>query len=412
MRKIVITLLIILTSFSSAGYGSSTIFLKITKNLQEKAEVVLMFGMKEDIYWSTLIKTLQRDLEYSGYFTVEKSLFVEALAVSKKRYTTQFIITGEKTSDGINVKVEDLLDEKILFEKGYKRSGTTPSFLAHRINNDIVFYFTGKPGIALSKILFVSDSTGKYQIYSIDYDGENLTRLTDAGYMVHYPRWLIPHREILYVSYKDGWAKLMKMDLKTGEDKMLIGEPGINACASPCLKTGELAVVLSKSGRPNIYIYGLDGDFKRRITSGSSIDASPSFSPCGSMLAFVSDRYGSPQIYTMTKEGFRTKRVSFISGYSTSPAWSPDGRYIAYVFMRGGSFGIAVYEPSSGETKIIGENLGSEDISWAPDSRHLVYSSIKSKPTSLVIIDMVTGEKRLLNPDRFNSFSPNWSSLY
>jgi TolB protein len=412
MRKLVTALLMILIAFSSAGYGSSTIFLKITKNLQKKAEVVLMLGMNEDSYWNGFMKTMHRDLDYSGYFTVEESLFVENPAESKKKYTTQIVITGEKTPDGINVRVEDLLDEKTLFEKDYKRSGNTPYYLAHKVNNDIVFNFTGRPGIALSKVLFVSDATGKYQLYSIDYDGENLTRLTEAEYLVHYPKWLIPHRTILYVSYKDGWAKLMKMDILSRKTETLIGEPGINACASPCLKTGELAVVLSKTGRPNVYIYGFDGSFKRRITAGRSIDASPSFSPCGTKIAFVSDRHGSPQIYTMTKDGFRIKRISFISGYSTSPAWSPDGRYIAYAFMKSGSFGIAVYEPSTEETKIIGGSLGSEDISWAPDSRHLVYSDIKSKPTSLMIIDIVTGEKRDLNPGKSNSFSPSWSNHY
>lgn len=413
MKKFILTLLMLFTVFSSAGYGSSTIFLRITKNLQEKAEIVLLFGMKEDNYWDGLIKTLGRDLEYSGYFTVEKSSFVANLAESKKRYTTQIILIGEKTFDGINIRVEDLLDEKILFEKNYKRpADANPSYLAHTINNDIVFHFTGRPGIALSNILFVSDATGKYQLYSVDYDGENLTKLTDAEYLVHYPKWLIPNREILYVSYEGGWVKLMHMDLKSKRTKTLIGEPGLNACASPCIATGELAVVLSKTGCPNVYVYDFEGRIKRQVTSGSSIDASPSFSPCGTMLAFVSDRHGSPQIYTMTKDGFRVKRISFIAGYSTSPAWSPDGNYIAYVFMRSGSFGLAIYETSTEETRIISASLGSEDISWAPDSRHIVYSDIKSRPSSLVIIDAVTGEKRRLNPGKSNSFSPNWNSFY
>jgi TolB protein len=413
MRKILTALLVFFAGFSVTGYGSSTIFLRITKNLQQKAEIVILFGLKEEDYWGDLLKTLSRDLEYSGYFSVTESLFVGSIAESKKKYTTEIILIGEKISDGINIKIEDPLDEKILFEKHYKRQADAkPSSLAHTINNDIVFHFTGKPGIALSKILFVSDATGKYQLYSIDYDGENLVKLTDVDYLVHYPKWLMPHREILYVSYKGGWAKLMKMDLISEKTSLLIGEPGLNACASTCLKTKELAVVLSKTGSPDVYVYGLDGRMKRQLTSDRAIDASPSFSPCGTMLAFVSDRYGSPQIYTMTKDGFRTKRISFISGYSTSSVWSPDGRYIAYVFMRGGSFGIAIYEPPTGETKIIGESLGSEDISWAPDSRHLVYSDIKSKPTSLMIIDIVTGEKRRLISSKFNSFSPNWSNLY
>ncbi len=413
MKRIVAAALILTIAFSSVTYASSTIFLRITKNLREKAEIVLLFGIKEDNYWAGLLRTLERDLNYSGYFTVEESKFTDNPAASIKKYTTQLVLTGEKNADGINIKIADLLDEKILFEKDYKKTAdANPSYLAHTINNDIVFHFTGRQGIALSRILYVSNTTGRYQLYSVDYDGENTARLTDADYLVHYPKWLKPHRELLYVSYRGGWAKLMKMDIKSGTSKMLVGEPGINACASPCLKTEELAVVLSKTGRPNIYVYDFNGKQKRQLTSDNSTDASPSFSPCGTMLAFVSDRHGSPQIYTMTKDGFRVKRISFVSGYSTSPAWSPDGNYIAYVFMRSGSFGLAIHELSSGETKIISSASGSEDISWAPDSRHIVYSDIKSRPSSLVIIDTFTGEKRRLTAGKSGSFSPNWSNFY
>lgn len=411
LQKFVCFVFLFFLVFSSTGHCSSTIFLRITKNLQEKAEVVILFGMQEENYWKDLMKTLTRDLKYSGYFSVEEAIFVENPDKSKKNYSTEIVLIGEKTPDGILIRVEDLLEEKTLFEKTYKRQAeVNPSYLAHTINNDIVFHFTGRPGIALSKILFVSDATGKYQLYCIDYDGENLTRMTDAKYLVHYPRWLIPHREILLVSYEGGWAKLMHMDILSKRTKILIGEPGLNACASPCPATEELAVVLSKTGRPNIYVYDFQGRQKRRITTGSSTDASPSFSPDGSMLAFVSDRHGSPQIYTMTKDGYRVRRISFISNYCTSPAWSPDGNYIGYVFMSGSSFGLAVYENATQETRIISSSLGSEDISWAPDSRHIVYTDTKSRPSSLVVIDIVTGEKRRLQDGKANTFSPNWSN--
>ncbi len=412
MKKFILFFLAIF-SLSSTSYGSSTIFLRITKNLQKKAEMAILFGMNEENYWKELMKVLARDLKYSGYFSIEDSLFVANPSESKKKYSTEIVLTGNKTADGINIRVEDLLEERVLFEQSYKRQAdANPSYLAHRINNDIVFHFTEKPGIALSKILHVSDSDGKYQLYMTDYDGENQKKLTDADYLVHYPKWLVPNREIIYVSYKGGWAKLMKMTLATGATKMLIGEPGLNACASACPATGEIAVVLSRTGRPNVYVTDFDGRIKRQVTSGRATDASPSFSPDGSMIAFVSDRHGSPQIYTMTKDGYRVKRISFVSGYSTSPAWSPDGNYIAYVFMRSGSFGLAVYELSTGETKIIGSNIGSEDISWAPDSRHVVYSNIKSRPSTLVIVDIITGEQRPLFGGKSKIFSPCWSNFY
>ncbi|MCM8820696.1 MAG: hypothetical protein NC932_01930 [Candidatus Omnitrophica bacterium] len=405
MRRLLFTIcLLVITEIT---LSSTTVFLQITKNLREKAEIVLLLGTERDSYWEKFLSTLKRDLTYSGYFTIDDALFVESTEIAKKKYVTQIILQGIKTTEGIKVVVEDNLEEKILFEKDYRKAEDA-SYLAHTVNDDIVLHLTEKPGIARSKILFVSNATGKYEIYCIDYDGENLKQITSTEYMVHYPRWLIHNQEIIYISYEGGWPKLVRMDLKTGEKKTIIAEPGLNACASPSLKTGEIAVVLSRSGRPDIYVADFNGRIKRQITSSNSTDASPSFSPDGSTIAFVSDRYGSPQIYTMTKDGQRLKRISFLSGYSTSPAYSPDGNYIAYVFQRGG-FGLAVYEVSTGETKIIGEGLGCEDISWAPDSRHLVYTDSRSKSASLVILDIISGEKRILNTGKTNSFSPSWS---
>lgn len=400
-------LFVFLAFLSSAVYGS-TIFLQITKNLQEKAEIVLLMEMPRDVYWNRFLTTLDKDLGYSGYFKVNESVFTGNIEEMKKKYPIEFILSGSKTKDGVKIRVEDPLDEKTLFEKTYPAE-ESPSYLAHRINDDVVFSLTGRPGIALSKILFVSDDTGKYQLYSVDYDGENKTQLTKAGHLVHYPKWLVPGREIVYVSYEGGWPKLVKMNLKTGSARTLIAEPGLNACASPNPKTGEMAVVLSRTGRPEVYIANFEGRILRQLTFSKATNASPSFSPSGDMLAFVSDRHGSPQIYTMTNEGTKIERISFLSGYATSPAWSPDGNYIAYVFMSGGSYGLALYEPESEETKIVNAGLGSEDISWAPDSRHIVYSDIKSKPSSIMIIDIITGERRKLSIDRANSFSPNWS---
>jgi len=404
------TFLIILASAFFAGrlYASSPVFLRITKNLQEKAEIAILLSTGSDGgYWDSFMGTLSRDFDYSGYFSVEESKFVDDPARAKKAYSTQLVFLGEKTKEGLMVSVEDMLDEKRMFEKEYKKSGT-PSALAHRICDDIVAHLTGKPGIASSRILFVSGPTGKYQLYRADYDGENVSRLTDAAHLVHYPRWLFPYEDILFVSYRGGWPRLVRKNLSSGEEKTVLAEPGLNACASPCRKTGEMAVVLSRTGRPEIYIADFNGNILKRVTYSNSTDASPSFSPCGKMIAFVSDRHGTAQVYTMTKDGYRIKRISYLSGYSTSPAWSPDGNYIAYVFLRGGDYGIALYEVSTGETKIIGESLGSEDLSWAPNSRHLVYSNMKSSPSSLMVLDVLTGEKRKLASNKLNAFSPGW----
>ncbi len=407
MKRKHIFLCWILLCLSTNLYASSPIFLRITKNLREKADISVLLSLPKDSYWEKFMTSISRDFDYSGYFSVNESRFVDNLQESKKKYAMQMVLLGNKTTEGINIVVEDSLDDKVLFEKEYK---TTDSaiYLAHKICDDIVLHLTGKPGIACSKILFVAGSSGKHQLYQIDYDGENAVKLTNTEYLVHYPKWLIPYQEFLFVSYQGGWPKIVRRNIASGVEKVILSEPGLNACVSPCQKTKEMAVVLSKTGYPEIYISDFNGKIIKRVTYSSATDASPSFSPCGTMIAFVSDRHGSAQVYTMTREGTRVKRISYLSGYATSPAWSPDGNYIAYVFRKEGNFGIAVYEVSNGETKIVGESLGSEDVSWAPNNRHIIYSDVRKSPSTLMVLDIITGEKRKLTDNRYNAFSPCW----
>ena len=185
-------------------------------------------------------------------------------------------------------------------------------------------------------------------------------------------------------------------------------EPGINACASPCRTTGEIALVLSRSGDSEVYVLQPAAGVFKRLTYSKGVDSSPSFSPDGKRIAFVSDRDGNPQIYIMNRDGFQTRRISYLSNYCTSPAWSPDGNYIAYVFRKGG-YGIALYELNGEKTIIAGEGLGSEEISWASDSRHIVYSRIDTKPSILEVFDIFTKERRRLMSDKYGCFSPSWS---
>jgi TolB protein len=395
-------------SLSMQTYASPRIFLEITKNFREKAEIVLLLKSEQNEYWETFQKTLSRDLEYSDYFTVEEARFEKNLSAAVKRYSTELILTGEKNKEEIKIKVADLLDEKTLFEKTYRQI-TDPFHLAHTVNNDIILELTGKPGIAGSQILFVSDKTGKSQIYSLDYDGRNLKKLTDASYLIQYPEWSEKKGELLVLSYEKGYPEIARIDINTGKTDTLISYPGLNACAALCRQTKQIAVILSKTGNPEIYLTDLEGNILKRLTYSRSTESSPSLSPNGEKITFVSDRQGTPQIYVMDKDGYNVKRISYVSGYSTSPAWSADGNYIAYVFSQKGIFGMAVYELKTQKTKIINSSLGCEELSWADDSRHIVYSRTNIRPSTLMIIDIITGQTRRLTSGECNAFSPCWA---
>jgi len=303
-------------------FSVPNIFIQITKNFSQKADVVLLYQLEKNNYWENFSNIFRRDLYYSGYFNVEAQKFVKDIEKSKNEFPVNIIISLRREKEGIKVDVFDNLEEKILFEKDYKFL-KNPRYFAHTVNDDIIFALTGKPGIARSKILFVSDRTGKYQVYISDYDGENLKQITDFNYLVNFPVWAPDRKSFYFVSYKNGWPEIDKYNISTGKEKTVFEYPGLNACIATCKNRNILGVVLSKSGNPEIYLTTSDGKIIRKLTNYRGIDSSPSFSPDGEKIAFVSDRYGSPQIFIMDKDGFGVKRISYISRYATCPRWHP-----------------------------------------------------------------------------------------
>jgi TolB protein len=66
-----------------------------------------------------------------------------------------------------------------------------------------------------------------------------------------------------------------------------------------------------------------DGQKRVRITSGSGVDDSPSWSPDGRHLVFSSTAEGKSHIYIVNSDGTDLERITSGGVAHTSPSWSP-----------------------------------------------------------------------------------------
>jgi dipeptidyl aminopeptidase/acylaminoacyl peptidase len=70
----------------------------------------------------------------------------------------------------------------------------------------------------------------------------------------------------------------------------------------------------------------------RQLTSGTSRDRAPTWSPDGTLIAFISDRAdGRAQIHVLPADGGEARRVETDEDVQGGLAWSPDGRTLAFV---------------------------------------------------------------------------------
>ncbi|HEX8672140.1 MAG TPA: hypothetical protein VF710_09635 [Longimicrobium sp.] len=283
----------------------------------------------------------------------------------------------------------------------------------HAAADAAVRWATGEPGIAATRIAFVTQGRGSKEIYLVDSDGENVTRLTSDGSLALSPAWSPDGGRIAYTSYRGGMPALYERNLASGADRVLSNREGLNITPSYAPDGRTVAFAASAGGNTEIATVGASG-FRQQTTGRRSDSLSPSFSPDGARIAFVSDRLGEPQIYVMSANGGEARLVSDYTygnrGYSTSPDWAPVGNRIAFHTRVGGVHQIAMVEANGNRPRLLTSGGRNEDPSWAPDGRHLVFSSPDRDGGGLFVLDTKTGRVRKLLAGRGHGL-PDWSPV-
>jgi TolB protein len=316
---------------------------------------------------------------------------------------------GEDKID-INVRLNDTKSGKEVL--AVSRRGTRAEIRAHShdISNEVVKYFTGKPGIFNSKIVFVNDATKRKELYIADYDGKGMKRLTNDNSIVILPRISPDGQKIVFTSYISGNPDMYIINRDGTGRKKLSSKAGLNVSPSWSPNNQELAVTLSQDGPPNIYLMDLQGLVKQRLTDAQTADTAPTFSPDGNQIAFTSDRAGAPHIYIMNIDGSGLRRITTAS-HCDSAAWSPDGQIIVYVKGESrGKFDIYSIEVLTGlERRLTWGNGDSENPCWSPDGRFILFVSNRRGRNELFMMLADGSDQNPVPTNNAQSFTPHWA---
>jgi len=269
----------------------------------------------------------------------------------------------------------------------------------HRASDAVVEAVTGVPGIAATRLLFISRGS----LYRIDADGANLTRVSAPGATAFSSAWDPRGTRAAYAELESGWGKIVLHDFATGGSRVIPGtEEQLNISPVFSPDGGTLAFTRIAEEAIEIYRYNLARNCcLERLTVGRFSDnLSPTFSPDGRQIAFVTTRVGGTQIYVMSADG--TGQELFapfdygVTGNSDAPVWSPDGINIAFHRVVAGSPQIFVMETRSRVVRQLSSAGRNEDPTWAPDGRHLAFVSNRTGRRQVWVIDVETGRVRQL----------------
>lgn len=331
----------------------------------------------------------------------------------------ELVIKGKGNIDASGITLEIFVyavgTGKQLLAKRYKATEDSIRKMAHTVSNDVLFALTGKKGPFTSKIAFVSDKTGKKEIYVMDYDGSNPIKVTSRFSHAMAPAWSPDGKQIAFTAVTKNSKNvrnhnLFVYDLASGKINMLSNRQGINSGAVFSPSGKQLALTMSFPGNAEIFVMDPNSKLVQRITNSFGLDVDPSWSPDGKSLAFVSDRSGRPMVYKMEASGANVQRLTYAGYYNATPSWSPTGNKLAFAGWDAGKFDIFIMNTDGTNIERLTKNMGNnEDPDFAPDGYFIAYSSNRKGKKNLYITNVDNTIHRLITSDFGNCESPRWS---
>jgi len=258
-------------------------------------------------------------------------------------------------------------------------------------------------------IVFDSDGPGNREIYIMDGDGGNPSRLTNNAAVDRMPVFSGDGTQIAFSSNRDGQDDIWVMNRNgTGVTQLTSTFNNIEPAWS--WDGSRILFTQIRSGGYDVFVMNANGSNPTNLTQdASSRDDQAEWSPDGTEIVFRSNRDGGFGVWVMNADGSNPRKLT--NGTAGNPTWSPDGTKIAFVSDRSGNLDIWVMDAATGANQV---NLTQDPASdgepaWSPTGSQIVFWSNRSGSEDIWTMKADGSDLQRLTDASGTDKWPSWS---
>ena len=269
-----------------------------------------------------------------------------------------------------------------------------------------------------NKIAFVSMRDGNREIYLMDADGSNQTRLTNNSAADGHPAWGMSKRVIIFATGRDGNNEIYVMNSDGSDQKRLFPKATSLLELWPSWSPNGRWIAFTSATMPTqdnptgtMQLFCFDRVDKKtvRLTTTLFLEDHANWSPDSKQIVFTSSRSGNHDIYIMNAGGSNQTKLVGNPAADWDPAWSPDGTKIAFASLRDGNPEIYVMNPDGSEqTRLTNNEADDIEPAWSPDGTKITFASKRDGNYEVYVMNADGSDQTRLTTDDADDRQPAW----